>query len=65
LKFKFFLSFCVHDTDILLLVIPIDDEDIKALFTDVESKELTEDRTGIPSISRDIAKELTKYGRIL
>ena len=39
------------------------DEDIKALFTDVEWKELTEDRIGIPSISHDIAVELAKYGK--
>ncbi len=40
-----------------------DDEEIKALFSDVEWEELTQDRIGIPSIPRDIAKELTKYGK--
>jgi len=43
--------------------VDIDDEDIKALFTDLEWKELTEDRIGIPFISRDIALELAKYGK--
>ena len=40
-----------------------DDEEIKALFTDVEWEELTKDRIGIPSISLDIAKELAKYDK--
>ncbi|CAG8658003.1 8841_t:CDS:2, partial [Paraglomus brasilianum] len=44
-------------------IVDYDDEEIKALFTDVEWEELMKDRIGIPSISLDIAKELAKYDK--
>ncbi|CAG8530416.1 17627_t:CDS:10, partial [Acaulospora morrowiae] len=42
-------------------IVNFDDENVKALFTDSEWKELTEDRIGVPIISHDIAKELARY----
>ncbi|CAG8587582.1 2774_t:CDS:2 [Diversispora eburnea] len=43
-------------------IVDFDDEDIKALFTDSEWKELTKDRIGVPPISQEITKELARYG---
>ncbi|RHZ45874.1 hypothetical protein Glove_645g35 [Diversispora epigaea] len=42
-------------------IVDFDDENIKALFTDSEWKELTKDRIGVPIISHDIIKELARY----
>ncbi|RHZ46207.1 hypothetical protein Glove_629g20 [Diversispora epigaea] len=44
-------------------IVDFDDEDIKALFTDSEWKELTKDRIGVPPISQEITKELARYGK--
>ncbi|CAG8673968.1 7940_t:CDS:2, partial [Acaulospora morrowiae] len=35
---------------------------VRALFTDKEWNELIKDRNGVPSVPRDIAEELSKYG---
>ncbi|CAG8635101.1 9257_t:CDS:10 [Funneliformis mosseae] len=44
-------------------IVDCDDTEIKALFTDTEWNELTNDRLGVPPIPADIAKELSKYGK--
>ncbi|CAG8736910.1 13592_t:CDS:10, partial [Acaulospora morrowiae] len=43
-------------------IVDFDDENVKALFTDVEWKELTKDRIGVSPVPCDIIKELMKYG---
>ncbi|CAG8791185.1 23578_t:CDS:2, partial [Cetraspora pellucida] len=43
-------------------IVDFDDKDVRVLFTDTEWNELTKDRIGVPSVSRDIAEELAKYG---
>ncbi|CAG8682752.1 11341_t:CDS:10, partial [Gigaspora rosea] len=43
-------------------IVDFDDEDVRVLFTDTEWNELTKDRIGVPSVPRDIAEELAKYG---
>ncbi|KAF0399780.1 c2h2-type zinc finger transcription factor [Gigaspora margarita] len=42
-------------------IIDYDDTEVRALFTETEWKELTDDRLGVPSIPVDIAKELSTY----
>ncbi|GET55420.1 C2H2-type zinc finger transcription factor [Rhizophagus irregularis DAOM 181602=DAOM 197198] len=44
-------------------IVDFDDENVKALFTDEEWKELTEDRIGVPSVPSDIVKEMARYGK--
>ncbi|GES90847.1 C2H2-type zinc finger transcription factor [Rhizophagus clarus] len=44
-------------------IVDFDDKDIEALFDKEEWKELTKDPIGVPPVPRDIAKELTKYGK--
>ncbi|CAG8545100.1 2332_t:CDS:2 [Acaulospora colombiana] len=43
-------------------IVDFDDEIVRALFTDKEWSELIKDRNGVPSVPRDIAEELSKYG---
>ncbi|POG68727.1 hypothetical protein GLOIN_2v1633430 [Rhizophagus irregularis DAOM 181602=DAOM 197198] len=44
-------------------IINYDDENVKALFTQTEWNELTEDRIRIPGVPREIGEELVRYGK--
>ncbi|CAG8515228.1 12442_t:CDS:2 [Ambispora leptoticha] len=44
-------------------IINYDDENVKALFTETEWNELTEDRIKVPAVPLEIAKELARYGK--
>ncbi|CAB4411976.1 unnamed protein product [Rhizophagus irregularis] len=44
-------------------IINYDDENVKALFTQTEWNELTEDRIRIPGVPREIGEELARYGK--
>ncbi|CAG8600424.1 11578_t:CDS:10, partial [Acaulospora morrowiae] len=44
-------------------IINYDDENVKALFTETEWNELTEDRIRIPAVPCEIGEELVRYGK--